>query len=200
MARDFWRKWLDVLLFRDPSRTSSEGPPHVFADPELELTGSAKAATWDGVLRFERPGLTAWRGHPSGDVVWLEWDRGKVTVKNPDEPTIAKTIVIASRLAALVVGDDGEVYEAAGKAPRAGRLSFADRWAAWTDRWRLRRAPETPAVPFHVGDRVTDAWGHEGEVVFIDLTAEHGLGVIRIRLDDGRERRCAAVAHGLRPL
>lgn len=35
---------------------------------------TAEAAAPDGRLRVESPGLAAWRGHASGNVVWFEWD------------------------------------------------------------------------------------------------------------------------------
>jgi hypothetical protein len=55
-------------------------------------------------------------------------------------------------------------------------------------------------LPFRIGDRVRNTWGREGTVVHIDPRAQHGLDLVRIRFDDGREFDYAAVAHDLEPV
>ena len=169
----------------------------VAADAELEVTGVAEASAG---LRYENPGVTVWRGHPSGDPVWFDFREGRVVVKNPDEATIAKAISMAKRLNARVVGDDGEEYETPGKAPRPRALSLRERVASWFDWLRPAPAIEPPNLPFAVGDRVRDFRGEAGTVVGIDLKAQHGLGSVRVTFDDGRELDLAAIAHGLAPI
>ena len=44
---------------------------------------------------------------------WLDWDHGDIYTKNPDEPILAKMLLIASALGAKVQGDDGEFYRSA---------------------------------------------------------------------------------------
>jgi hypothetical protein len=57
-------------------------------------------------------------------------------------------------------------------------------------------------LPFKVGDRVQDIFGDKntGTVTRIDVRAEHGLGLITVKYDDGREIYSAAIAHGLVPI
>jgi hypothetical protein len=43
--------------------------------------------------------------------VWFNLEQGRVTVKDPDEPTIAKMCAIAKKLAARVQGEEGEYYD-----------------------------------------------------------------------------------------
>jgi hypothetical protein len=60
------------------------------------------------------------------------------------------------------------------------------------------KAGSAASLPFRVGDRVSDTWGKRAIVTEIDATAEHGLGRIRLRYDDGRELSYAVVAHDLK--
>jgi hypothetical protein len=172
-------------------------------DPDLEFVEAAEADTGAGVLRYENPGLTAWRGHPSGDPVWLDHRGGEVVVKNPDEPTLVKMIAVARMLGAHVEGDDGERYESPGQAPEPapapGPVSLRDRLAGWFT-GRSHQSADAVDMPFRAGDRVKDMWNQAGRVVAVDATAEHGLGVIRVRFDDGREVSVSAAAHGLEPI
>lgn len=48
-----------------------------------------------------------------------------------------------------------------------------------------------------MGDRVKDAFGNTGTITTIDPQAEQGLGVITVKMDDGREVNLALVASGL---
>ena len=83
----------------------------VDADPELKITEFAETSTPQGILRIERLGLTRWSGHPHGQTVWFDLDKGRVSVKNPDEAVVTKMIAVATSLGARVVGDEGEVYD-----------------------------------------------------------------------------------------
>ena len=63
------------------------------------------------VVRYENPSLATWLGHPSGVPVPLDFREGAVVVKNPDEHTIGRLKVLATRLGARVQGDEGDFYE-----------------------------------------------------------------------------------------
>jgi hypothetical protein len=44
---------------------------------------------------------------------------------------------------------------------------------------------------------VKDAWGNLGTVTSVDAAAEHGLGRVVVKMDDGREVKLALMASGL---
>lgn len=176
----------------------SEWLSYVRSDREFELTGVAEMPTPDGTLRYESPGLACWRGHPGGEPVWFDFRPGEVVVKHPDQATIDKMLAVARALDARVEGDDGEIYEAPGSPPRPPRMSLAARVRGWLSRLRPVPEAEPVAVPFIVGQRV-HFFGQEGVVVAIDVAANHGLGRIEVRFDDGRVLAFTAVAHGLEP-
>lgn len=70
----------------------------VRSDPELKLAGvnGPYFALWTGESEYAEP--------------WLDWHRGNIYSKNPDDAIIGKMLEIAKRLNAKVQGDDGEVY------------------------------------------------------------------------------------------
>jgi hypothetical protein len=181
----------------EPDISLAEWEAYVSSDPELRLTGIAETPTPDGLLQYKNAGLAVWVAHPSRQV-WFDPRAGGIAVKNPDEITIDKMVAIARRLRAHVQGDDGETYTGGGQRPTLPDApSFFERVRSWL--WHLthRRRVETPSLPFAVGDRVRDIRGHVGTVTSIDLAAEHGLGSVRVRFDDGRELNYAAIAHDL---
>lgn len=198
----------DLHISRAKDWTDSEANPItegewwdlVAADPDLELAGAAETETPDGVLRYENPGLALWRAHPTDEKVWFDFRNGRVVVKNPDEPSIAKMLEVARELGARVVGDDGETYEVPGGTPRPATVSFSARLAAWFQRLRPTPRPAVALPPFGVGDRVRDSLGNEATVLAIDPTAMHGFGSITVRFDDGRELTFAMFAHNLEPV
>lgn len=189
------RQWADSGLRPVSAR---EWWACVAADDEFEKAEAAEAQTHEGPLRYEGEGLAVWRRHPSGAPVWFEYAGGQVVIKNPDEPTVAKALAVARRLDAWVQGDDGETYEAASPAPRVATLSLAQRWTSWRETWRTPSPAAPVAPPFTAGDRVRDPWQGEGAVLSVDVAANHGLGLVRVRWDDGREVAYTAVAHGLK--
>ena len=186
------RSWLESESW---PITEGEWRALVASDPALEVTGVAEAGSGP-VVRYENPGLARWR-HPDGEEVWFDLRDGRVVVKNPDEPTIAKMIAVASQLGARVVGDEGEVYERAGVPARPATLSWRERVSSWFERLRPAQPLGHAQLPFGVGDRVRDSSGREAVVVAIDLQADHGMGRVEVRCDDGRELMFAAIAHGL---
>lgn len=133
------------------------------------------------------------------DLASLVWDRGNVDAKNPDTVLIRKMVSVAAVLSATVQGDDGESYDSAGNPvppPQPGILSRIATWAA--NRASPGATPLAAAsLPFQVGDRVRDTWGNLGSVTEIDVRAEHGLGRITVKYEDGRTLSSAAIAHGL---
>ena len=178
----------------------AEWRAYLAEDPELDPTGVAETPTPAGTLKYENPGLACWRGHPSGEVVWFDFRHGQVVVKNPDEPTIGKMLAVARALRARVQGDDGEIYESSDGTPQPPRVSLAGRVRTWLSQLRPTPKIELAEVPFAAGDRVRDFRGQMGTVIAIDVHANHGMGRVEVRFDDGHELTFSAIAHGLDPI
>jgi hypothetical protein len=192
----------DLHVTRGEARPIAEAEwrSYVSGDPEFDLTGAADVPTPEGALRYENPGLACWRSHPSGEIVWFDFRDGRIVVKNPDEPTIERMLIVARALGARVEGDDGEIYDSPGGTPRPPRVSLGARLRGWLAKRRPAPGFEPVQVPFAVGQRVRDFRGHTGTVIAIDVAANHGLGRIEVRFDAGGEVTFAAVGHGLEPV
>ena len=188
------RRWTDSE--RHPI-TIEEWRACVSTDAELEMTGVAEAASPGGVLRYESPGLAVWRAHPEREETWFDCRNGEIVVKSPDDAIIAKMIGLAAQLGGRVQGDDGEIYEKPGRPPVAPKASLRERLESWAAKLRPGSDVARQPLPFNVGDRVRDPWGHEGTIAAIDVEAEHGLGHVHVRFDTGREATFCAAAHGL---
>jgi len=175
--------------------TAEEWLAYVRDDAGLTLSGTGG------------PYYAVWRGPSGHSEPWLDWSHGRIYTKNPDSPLIDKMIEIAERLGATVQGDDGEIYDRkargqhVGHAPCQPPMTFRQKIAGWFSRLRPSRTVATAHVPlpFGVGDRVRDTWGHEHTVTAIDPTAERGMGLIRTRRSDGTELAHMMIAHGLVP-
>jgi len=63
------------------------------------------------VLRFEAPDSAVWHPEMENVPFLFSHDSGSILVKNPDEATIRKMINVSEKLGAMVLGDDGEVYD-----------------------------------------------------------------------------------------
>jgi hypothetical protein len=64
------------------------------------------------VMSLEAPDSAYWTGHPEGFEVPLMWGSGgRIPVKQPDEPTLARMREIATALGARVQGEEGEFYD-----------------------------------------------------------------------------------------
>lgn len=90
-------------------------------DPELRLERTASATTAEReIVSFESPGLSVWTGWSrhgaGGSFAWIDHSDGEIVVKNPDEEVLRKMHQIARALGARVQGDDGEEYDATGRA------------------------------------------------------------------------------------
>ncbi len=170
--------------------TADEWLTCVRGDAELRLRPE------NGFYFAEWSGLVEHGGH------WLDWRDGQIYSKNPDRTLMDKMVEIALQLGAEVQGDDGEVYTGSDEAPQHRASSLGDRIVRWFARFRPRSAIRTAQapIPFGVGDRVRDPWGNEHTILAIDREAEHGMGVIRTRRDDGTELGFAVIAHGLTPI
>jgi hypothetical protein len=180
------KRWTD----RGDDITADEWQAYVRGDSELRLQPESG------------PSFAVWSG-PSGlDDLWLDWSDGRIYTKNPDNALVDKMVAIAQQLDAAVQGDDGEIYERGGQAPRQQALSLSKRVAGWFARLRPQRPvkKQHEPLPFGVGDRVRDTWGNEHTVIRIDPQAEHSMGLIRTRRDDGTELGHAMIAHGLTPV
>lgn len=132
---------------------------------------------------------------------WLDWSDGQIYAKNPDAALTDKMVAMARQLGAAVQGDDGEIYEGSTQSPRQPVLSLGARVTGWFKRASTPSQAMVghPPLPFGVGDKVRDTFGCRHTVISIDPKAEHGLGMIRTRGDDGTEHAFAMIAHGLTP-
>ena len=146
------------------------------------------------------PHFAHWVGAEAPDGTWLDWSDGQVFSKNPAPPLIDRMVAIAAHFGATVQGDDGERYDSGAVSPRQPPVPFLTRVSGFLRRLRpakplrIERAP----LPFGVGDRVREGVsGREATVIEIDPSGMGGLGVIRVRRDDGSEIGWAMLTHGL---
>jgi hypothetical protein len=105
-----------VHMTREPDSVISE--PDWFrlveTEPDLrrgaDFTETTNPRTGE-VIRIGSLNLVEWLGHPSGQMVPLNYSRGRVTALNPDDATIERMRSLARELGARVVGDEGESYD-----------------------------------------------------------------------------------------
>jgi hypothetical protein len=175
--------------------TKSDVDALIAGDPELAWSTTDYVDMSDDSGAVTRYWMITWRGQPC---FW--WYRDQIQCSGPDESQQSKLVQMARALRASVVGDDGEIY--GDGAPSQPAASFGERLAGWFARLRPQRRPviQHEPLPFGVGDRVRDPWGHEHTVIAIDPQAEQGMGVIRTRRSDGTEHARAMIAHGFEPL
>ena len=129
----------------------------------------------------------AWNGDPL-----FQFDDGQITCKNADKAIIRKMVHIAERLGARVQGDDGEIYRQDGtsfepETPTPKPASLLSRINTWLQLRRTSRSMQQAAPKFRVGQRVKNLWGQLGTVIKVDAKADHGLGSLRVRFDNGVE-------------
>ena len=152
----------------------------IASDPELSLYTDVGA---------EHEGLVAsYRSYEGA----LRWEDGEVISRNPEITLVVKMVAIAERLGARVQGDDGEIYQSDGTPLSDPPSASEPSTAASTS--EARQAENTT---FQVGSRVRDWRGRRGRVIVIDPKAEHGLGRLTVRFDDGVELSFALVAPGV---
>lgn len=144
-----------------------------------------------------------WMGTGESDGAWLDWSDGQIYSKNPTPPLIDRMVAIARHFGATVRGDDGETYDSGSAPPRQPPVPFWARVSGFLRRFRPAKPlrVEHAPLPFGIGDRVREAVsGREATVIEIDPAGMGGLGVIRVRRDDGSEIGWAMLAHGLTPV
>jgi len=88
--------------------TAAEWLAYVERDAELSL--------WPA----NGPYMVRWSGKSKHPEPWLDWFKGNVYSKNPDEALIKKMVQIARAFDARVQGDDGEIHQ-------SEQLSLLDR-------------------------------------------------------------------------
>ena len=129
----------------------------------------------------------------------MDWSEGNIYTKNPDEALIDKMVAVARELRAQVQGEEDEVYRSGHEPPLYRKFSVLDRLRIWAR--ALYPAPriiiKPVDAPFKVGDRVLDLFRRETTVVEIDAHANHGLGRVKLRYNDGREDSFALKASGI---
>ncbi len=155
-----------------------------------------------GLERKNGPYSTNWSGKSVLSEPWLNWSAGNIYTKNPDWALINKMVEIANRLGAVVQSDDGEIYPGGDKAPYFPKPSLHERLLSWFRQLAPRAEKPFSEVkpPFKVGDRVRDAFRREAVVIEIDPKAEHGLGKVSVRYDDGRILSWMLIAAHLEPV
>jgi len=101
------------------------------AEPDFRPATDAELVE---VAPYGRPSDLVWTGHPNFSAVWFDWFEGQIDVKGPDEITLAKMGLLAARLGANMIGENGELYDATGKCLGAQELPVepgTQRQPAW---------------------------------------------------------------------
>jgi hypothetical protein len=170
--------------------TSEEWLSLVANDPELhfQTKNGPYFVTWDGDSRPK----------PS----WMNWSKGQIITKNPDDALIDKMMVIAQKLKAKVQGDEGELYRSSKDAhkPTMSLAKFLIRYKLPVLIMWLKKPfakPITPAPQFKVGDRVFDTDGEIVVIKSIDRRASHGYGTVTFINSRGFKSTRLLFAHGL---
>ncbi len=90
-----------------PTITSQEWLDCVGGEPDFRVPEG-------GELKWVGPIARVWSGHGEYPVVF-DWVDGQVDVKNPDERTVARMKRLATKLAANVVSETGEIFRESGE-------------------------------------------------------------------------------------
>jgi len=170
--------------------TLQEWEKYVASDSELQLHSEMGDgfAVWSGPSQLEGP--------------WIAYSDGNLHAKNPDPQLIEKMTAVATKLGARVVGEGGEAYLPGGRVEKPAPPTRLQKIKRRLSNF-FAGSPEpadAETLPFRVGDRVKDFLGRVAVVERIDTRAEHGLGVIDVRYEDGNVRSFAVVANGLEPV
>lgn len=183
-----------VYITRRDYAHDSDGPAILLSEWEV-LIGSDSELRWEPELGEH---FAVWREGPAASESWIAWDNGNLESKHPDAAMIRKMSTFAGLLGARLVGEEGESYDSEGsELSRPGHEAAKPVLGLWGRIRVLFRRPVAPDPGIPVGSRVRDALGRVGTVTSVDLRAEHGLGAITVRYDDGRTGSFAAMAHGL---
>lgn len=165
--------------------TSEEWLATIARDPELRIApNQGKYFAFWNVRDSEEWGA------------WLDWRRGKIYAKNPDEALIRKMAEIAQRLRAAVQGDDEEYYSADGTSSYHVPESVAERLANFLRRAgaelylfprRLWALVFPAPCDFYVGQKVLDHLGREAVVIEVNRRSPAGTAVVSIRYANGMQ-------------
>lgn len=89
------------------------------ASPKQDEVQRITAIEWLGLIASDDeltlnanngPYFAEWSGPSTYEQPWFDWIEGSVYTKYPDRAMLRKMLQIATRLDAIVEGDDGEVY------------------------------------------------------------------------------------------
>lgn len=89
----------------------------VEADPQLEMRDEAVADLGNGKhLTAYDPTMAVWLDDAGEVQMWFHLFEGNIIGKNPRPPALAKMHGLSEALNARLIGDEGEIYDAAGNA------------------------------------------------------------------------------------
>jgi hypothetical protein len=97
--------------------TLDEWLAYVSSDEEMHLKGEAIFKGPKGeTIKYDAPGMTEWVDPQTGSKALFDHSTpmGGVSVGNPSYETLVKMFKVAKALGAIVQGDEGECYDAAG--------------------------------------------------------------------------------------
>lgn len=115
----------------------SEWKDYVLNDFEFESIEEFSANFGNGrVLTISTPNAGLWKS-PKGDVPFTFSEKyGWITVKNPDDWVIAKMILIADALNAVVLGEEEEKYDMEYLKKEFGYTKKGNKKTKWWKFWR----------------------------------------------------------------
>jgi predicted transglutaminase-like protease len=82
-------------------------------DKEFRLVDAAetKNAKTAEVLKMQSEGMAIWADPKNKSECYFYYQEGEISVKNPEERIIDKMKIVAQKLKAKVIGDEGEEYK-----------------------------------------------------------------------------------------
>ena len=107
----------EVEITRDPFHSRKGEGPHIHLEEWYDVVRRDEELQFVVPSQPERhpPLSVRWTAHPgaaSEDASnWLHYGLGTLDARYPDEPMIRKMVELAVRLKAVVVGDNGELYQ-----------------------------------------------------------------------------------------
>jgi hypothetical protein len=93
--------------------TLTEWTEFIKTDKEFRLVEAAEAKNpkTGEILRLKAEGMAVWTDPKDKSECYFYYHEGEIRVKNPEDRTIAKMKVVAQKLKAKVIGDEGEQYK-----------------------------------------------------------------------------------------
>ncbi len=96
-------------------------------DPEMEMRSEAHADLGNGqVLVASDPTMAVWLGEDGAERMWFYLSEGNAVGKSPRPDGLAKMHSFSLLLAARLIGEEGETYDAEGNAsyPQLGKVDL----------------------------------------------------------------------------